>query len=297
MNHVDHAYFSALHQILDHGEMKENRTGIRTQSLFGMQLRFNFEEGFPILTTKRIAFESVKGELIGFIRGYTSAADFRKLGVKIWDANANQNMQWLRNQNREGEDDLGRIYGAQWRDWQYPIWDQTLEWGNIRIGHLDQLYKVIQDIKRTIEDPSVSESRRLIVTAWNPAELDKMALPPCHLFFQFNVRGDHLDLLMYQRSSDFFLGVPFNISSYSLLLCLVSKVVGLQPGEFIHTFGDSHIYENHIQAVETQLGRTSRDLPGILINPDVKNIDEFKMEDIALNNYNPHPTIKAEMAV
>ena len=297
MNHVDTQYLNALKQIRDTGMIKENRTGIKTRALFGMQIRYNFEEGFPILTTKRIAFNVIKGELLGFIRGYSSAAQFRELGVNIWNANANENLQWLRNPNREEEDDLGRIYGVQWRDWQSCVEDRNLEWGNLCIGHIDQLAEVIENIKTVKENPSDSSSRRLIVTAWNPGEIDQMALPPCHIFFQFNVRGEYLDVQMYQRSCDFFLGVAFNISSYSLLLSMVANVVGLKPGEFIHTMADAHIYENHLEAVETQLSREPLALPGLLINPDIKNIDEYRLEDIALIGYHPRPVIKAPMAV
>lgn len=297
MNNVDTQYLNALKEIRDTGIIKENRTGIKTRALFGMQIRYDFEEGFPILTTKRIAFNVVKGELLGFIRGYSSAEQFRELGVNIWDANANENLQWLRNPNREGDDDLGRIYGVQWRDWQTPVFDRTLDWGNLRTGHHDQLTEVIQNIKKVMDNPSDPSARRLIVTAWNPGEIDKMALPPCHMFFQFNVRGDHLDLMMYQRSCDFFLGVAFNITSYSLLLSMVASVTGLQPGHFVHVMADAHIYENHLEAVETQLSRTPKALPDLLLNPDIKSIDDFNVEDLALIGYESHPYIKAPMAV
>ncbi len=297
MNNVDAQYLAALKQIRDTGIVKENRTGIKTRALFGMQIRYNLEEGFPILTTKRIAFNVVKGELLGFIRGYSSAAQFREVGVNIWDANANENMQWLRNPNREGDDDLGRIYGVQWRDWQSCVEDRNLDWGHLCIGHVDQLAEVIQNVKTVMENPSDSSARRLIVTAWNPEEIDQMALPPCHMFFQLNVRGEYLDLQMYQRSCDFFLGVAFNITSYSLLLSMIASVCGLKPGEFVHTMADAHIYENHLDAVEIQLSREGYVLPKLLVNPDVRSIDDFELEDIGLLGYEHHPSIAAPMAV
>lgn len=273
-------YLDSLNDIMMLGLDRPNRTGVATRGLFGVTYRFHMGEGFPIITTKKIPFQSVVGELLGFIRGYTNAGDFRALGCNIWDANANENKQWLDNPYREGEDDLGRIYGAQWREWITT--EDTI---------IDQLAQAINTIKT---NPT---SRRIIVTAWNPAELDQMALPPCHIFYQFNVREHLLDLLMYQRSCDMFLGVPFNISSYALLLCMVAQVTGKTPGDFVHVLGDAHIYHNHFAQVREQLTRKPYPLPTLFLNPDIKEIDDFDASDIKLLEYGYHNAIKAPMAV
>lgn len=277
-------YLSALRQILSDGVDKSDRTGTGTRALFGMQLRFRMDDGFPLITTKKMPFKSVASELLWFIEGSnderrlaeilhgTRAADKQT----IWTANANADY-WKPRARFDG--DLGRVYGVQWRSWR----SESRE--------IDQLAEAIRMIK---EDPS---SRRIIVNAWNPGELDRMALPPCHTFFQFFVADKKLSLQMYQRSCDMFLGVPFNIASYSLLLHMVAHVCGLQAGEFIHTLGDAHIYNNHIAQVNEQLSRKPLPLPSLWLNPAVKDIDDFTMNDIRIDDYECHPPIKAPMAV
>ena len=278
-------YLDALKYILDNGVDKQSRTGIRTRALFGMQLRFNMEDGFPAVTTKKLQWKSVVSELLWFIEG---SNDERRLAeiihgtrdsskTTIWTANA-QADYWKPKARFDG--DLGRIYGVQWRKWKTPDGRE-----------IDQLAEAIKLIK---ENPT---SRRIIVTAWNPGELQEMALPPCHAFFQFFVAKNKLSLLMYQRSCDMFLGVPFNIASYSLLLHMVAQVTGLKPAEFVHVLADAHIYHNHFEQVKEQLTRKPFPLPKLWLNTEIKNIDDFKMEDIQLENYQYHPAIKAEMAV
>jgi len=304
-------YQDILRTIMETGQDTENRTGVKTRKLFGCPMRFNMADGFPATTTKKLAFNTVKGELIGFIRGLDNAADFRELGVKIWDANANENHQWLENPEREGEDDLGRIYGVQWRNWRHPDWSGKDKQRGRRVW-TDQLSNVVEGIKTTVMDPSDSISRRLIVTAWNPAEIDQMALPPCHMFFQYNVRTTQknphskpfLDLLMYQRSCDMFLGVPFNIASYALLLKMTAQVTGTVAGELIHVLGDAHIYHNHFDQVEEVLSREPLPLPKLWLNPNVVptldfdcDLERFDPSYIKLVDYDHHGTIKAEMAV
>lgn len=278
-------YLDALKHVLEHGVDKQNRTGISTRAVFGMQLRFSMEDGFPALTTKKIPWKSVASELLWFIEG---SNDERRLAeilhgtrdaskTTIWTANA-EAPYWKPKAKFHG--DLGRIYGVQWRKWKSPDGKE-----------IDQLANAIKMIK---ENPT---SRRIIVNSWNPGELSQMALPPCHAFFQFFVADGKLSLQMYQRSCDMFLGVPFNIASYSLLLHMVAQVTGLNPGEFIHTLGDAHIYHNHIEQVKEQLSRKPFPLPRLWLNPEIKNIDDFRMEYIKLENYESHPAIKAEMAV
>lgn len=262
-------YLEGLQQILEAGVDREGRNG-KTRTLFGMQMRYNMEDGFPAVTTKKLAFKSVKAELLGFLRGFDHVKQFQKLGTKIWNANAEA---W----GRDGA--LGCIYGVQWRRWRKEN------------GRIDQLAEVIEQIKT---DPN---SRRHIVTAWNPAELDQMALAPCHMFFQFFVADGKLSLQMYQRSCDMFLGVPFNIASYSLLLSMVAQITDLQPSEFIHTLGDAHIYHAHFDQVKTQIKRQPLPLPELILNTDVTAIDNFKMQDIQLNDYHHHDPIRAEMLV
>ncbi len=270
-------YLDALKYILENGTDRENRTGIKTRGVFGMQMRFNMKNGFPAVTTKKLAFNTMKAELLWFISGSSDVKELQKLGSHIWDANAEADY-WKPKAEFPG--DLGRIYGVQWRKWKAPDGRE-----------IDQLAEAIRQIK---EQP---QSRRIIVTAWNPAELEQMALPPCHAFFQFFVANKKLSLQMYQRSCDMFLGVPFNIASYSLLLHMVAQVTSLEPYEYIQTLGDAHIYHNHLEQVKEQLKRKPFPLPKLKLNPDIKNIDDFKMEDIGLVNYKHHPAIKAPMAV
>ena len=267
-------YLDALRTILEQGIERPNRTGIDTKAVFGMQMRYNMADGFPAVTTKKLAFKSVVGELLCFIRAKHNKKDFVEENCHIWNENADA---WRDRAPEEG--DLGRIYGVQWRHWR------------TRDGEIDQLKQVITSLQT---DPC---SRRHIVTAWNPAELDDMALPPCHAFFQFFVAGSRLSLQLYQRSADMFLGVPFNIASYSLLLHMVAQVTGLVAHEFIHSLGDAHIYENHIDQVREQLTRTPHELPKLWINPQVKDIDSFDKKDFALENYHCDPPIPAKMAV
>ena len=262
-------YLQGLQQILDTGVDREGRNGV-TRALFGMQMRYNMEDGFPAVTTKQLAFRSVKAELLGFLRGYDHVEQFQKLGTQVWNANAEA---W----GREGA--LGPIYGVQWRKWR------TAD------GTIDQLAKVIEQLQTT------PHSRKLIVTAWNPAELDKMALTPCHMCFQFLVADGKLSVQMYQPSCDMFLGVPFNIASYSLLLHMVAQVTGLTPHEFIHTLGDAHIYHEHLEAVQTQLQRSPYPLPRLVLDPKIKSIDAFKMQHIQLEDYQYHAAIRAPMIV
>jgi thymidylate synthase len=271
-------YHKLIRYVLDNGKEKSNRTGINTISAFGYQMRFNLSDGFPIVTTKKIHFKSVVHELLWFLKGDTNIKYLNKNGVTIWDEWANEN------------GDLGPIYGYQWRNWNGE--------------GIDQISNVIKEIK---ENPN---SRRLIVTAWNPSVLPddkksfsenvtngKAALPPCHSFFQFYVQDNKLSCQLYQRSADVFLGVPFNISSYSLLLHMVAHVCSLEPGEFIHTFGDVHIYKNHLSQIEELLSRDFKELPKLELNKDIKNIFDFKYEDIKLINYQYHPPIKANVAI
>ena len=270
-------YLDALKYILENGIDRQDRTGTGTKAIFGMQMRFNLQDGFPALTTKKLNFNSAKAELIWFISGSSDVKELQKLGSHIWDANAESDY-WKPKARFPG--DLGRIYGVQWRNWKSPDGKE-----------IDQLANAIKLIK---ENPT---SRRIIVTAWNPSEIEQMALPPCHAFFQFFVANNQLSLQMYQRSCDMFLGVPFNIVSYSLLLHMVAQVTGLKPAEFIHTLGDAHIYHNHFEQVKEQLSRKPFPLPKLWLNPDIRNIDDFTMDDIKLENYQHHPSIKAEMAV
>src|SRR3989338_3415608 len=278
-------YLDELKYVLENGIDRQSRTGISTRAIFGMQLRFGMENGFPAMTTKKLPWKSVASELLWFIEGST---DERRLAeilhgtrdkekTTIWAANAEADY-WKPKAKFEG--DLGRIYGIQWRKWKSPNGDE-----------IDQLAEAIKLIKT---NPT---SRRIIVTACNPGELKEMALPPCHAFFQFFVANDRLSLQMYQRSCEMFLGVPFNIASYSLLLHMVAQVTGLKPGEFVHILADAHIYHNHFEQVKEQLARKPFPLPKLWLNPLIKNIDDFTMEDIKLEDYQFHPSIKAEMAV
>ena len=264
-------YHDLLRLVLEEGRPRADRTGTGTLSIFGAQARFDLRPkgpGFPLLTTKKLHIKSIIYELLWFLRGDTNIRYLNEHGVTIWNEWADKN------------GDLGRVYGAQWRDWH----------GAGGVG-VDQIDNVIAQIKK---DPS---SRRLIVSAWNPAEIDAMALPPCHVLFQFYVQDGELSCQLYQRSADLFLGVPFNIASYSLLTMMVAHVVDLTPGDFVHTFGDLHLYKNHLEQAREQLTRNCRSLPRMKLNPRLKNIHDFSFEDFELTGYNPHPSIKAAIAV
>lgn len=261
-------YLELLNRILNEGTRKSDRTGTGTLSVFGHQMRFDMAEGFPLLTTKKLHLKSIIYELLWFLRGDTNVKYLHDHGVRIWDEWADEN----------GE--LGPIYGHEWRSWP-----------DYQGGTIDQIANVVDQIRRT------PNSRRMIVSAWNVAEVDSMALPPCHTMFQFYVAEGRLSLQLYQRSADTFLGVPFNIASYALLLQMMAQVTGLQPGEFIHTAGDTHLYLNHLDQARLQLTRTPRKLPRIAINPDVKSIFDFTYEDFRLEGYDPWPHIKAEVSV
>ena len=261
-------YLDLLRHIQAEGVLKSDRTGTGTKSVFGYQMRFNLAEGFPLLTTKKVHLKSIIHELLWFISGDTNIKYLKDNGVSIWDEWADEN------------GDLGPVYGHQWRSWPAPDGRS-----------IDQLADVVSQIRKN------PDSRRLIVSAWNPAEVDKMALPPCHSLFQFYVANGKLSLQLYQRSADTFLGVPFNIASYALLTMMVAQCCGLEPGDFVHTLGDAHIYTNHFEQVSLQLSRQPRPLPKMIINPDKKDIFNFKYEDFELTGYDPWPSIKAPVAV
>ncbi len=261
-------YLDLVRHVLDHGAQKGDRTGTGTLSVFGYQTRFDLARGFPALTTKKLHMKSVIYELLWFLRGETNVKWLQERGVSIWD-------EWA---DERGE--LGPVYGHQWRSW--PAADG---------GTIDQITNVIEMIKKT------PDSRRLIVSAWNVAEVDKMKLPPCHTLFQFYVAGGRLSCQLYQRSADIFLGVPFNIASYALLTMMMAQVCSLAPGDFVHTFGDAHLYLNHLEQAQTQLAREPRPLPTMRLNPAVKSIYDFQYEDFTLEGYDPHPAIKAPIAV
>lgn len=270
-------YLKTLKYVLDNGTDRTERTGVGTRAIFGVQQRYNLENGFPAVTTKKLAFKQVKAELLWFLTGSSDNKKLNKLGCHIWDANANADY-WKPKAKFEG--DLGRVYGVQWRSWMKPNGET-----------IDQLKEIIERIKTKPTD------RRLIVSAWNPGEIDQMALPPCHIMFQFFVDNGKLSLQMYQRSNDMFLGVPFNIASYALLLSMIAQVTNLKVGEFIHVMGDTHIYLNHFDQVNEQLSRKPYKLPKLWLNPKIKNINDFTMDDIKLIDYKSHPGIKAKMAV
>jgi len=261
-------YLDLLSRILDTGAPKSDRTGTGTLSVFGHQMRFDLSRGFPLVTTKKLHLRSIVVELLWFLRGDTNVRYLRDNGVRIWD-------EWA---DPAGE--LGPIYGHQWRSWPTPDG-----------GHLDQISQVLQEIRRN------PDSRRLIVSAWNVADIPRMALAPCHVLFQFYVAEGRLSCQLYQRSADAFLGVPFNIASYALLTLMVAQVTGLQPGEFIHTFGDAHLYTNHVDAARLQLGREPRPLPTLQLNPAVTNLFDFQFEDVEVLGYDPHPHIPGQVAV
>ncbi|MEP7168190.1 MAG: thymidylate synthase [Bacteroidota bacterium] len=261
-------YLDLLKHVIESGTDKSDRTGTGTRSVFGYQMRFDLSAGFPLLTTKKLHTKSIIHELLWFLKGDTNIKYLNDNGVNIWN-------EWA-----DGNGNLGPVYGQQWRSWETPN-GKTI----------DQISNVIDQIKKN------PDSRRLIVSAWNPADIDKMKLPPCHALFQFYVLNGKLSCQLYQRSADIFLGVPFNIASYALLTMMLCQVCSLKPGEFIHTFGDAHIYSNHFEQVNLQLSRTPRKLPALNINPLIKNIFDFKFEDFSIINYDPHPAIKAAVAV
>lgn len=285
LNPHDHEYHTLLARILDHGIKKNDRTGTGTISVFGHQMRFDLSKGFPLLTTKKVHLKSVIYELLWFLRGDTNIKYLKEHGVTIWD-------EWA---DEHGE--LGPVYGSQWRKWpkliHVPAHAEGAGWipDFYKIEYIDQILEVIRQIKFT------PDSRRIIVSAWNVADIPRMKLPPCHCLFQFFVADDRLSCQLYQRSSDVFLGVPFNIASYSLLTLMMAQVCTLEPGEFIWTSGDTHIYLNHLEQVDLQLSRKSRKPPTMRINPDVKDIFGFTYEDFTLEEYHPHPIIKAPVSV
>jgi thymidylate synthase len=261
-------YLDLLRLVLNSGHPKSDRTGTGTLSLFGAQARFNLSEGFPLVTTKKVHTKSIIHELLWFLRGDTNVASLKSVGVSIWD-------EWA-----APDGSLGRVYGAQWTDWRAP--------DGRSINQITEL------IDRLRKDP---DSRRHLVTAWNPGEIHLMALPPCHSLFQFYVADGRLSCQLYQRSADLFLGVPFNIASYALLTLMVAQVCGLTPGDFVHTYGDLHLYNNHLEQAKLQLSREPRPLPRMRLNPAVREIQDFRYEDFTLENYDPHPAIKAAVAV
>ncbi|NCT67142.1 MAG: thymidylate synthase [Rhodanobacteraceae bacterium] len=261
-------YLDLLRHVLEHGTEKSDRTGTGTRSVFGWQMRFDLSEGFPLVTTKKLHLKSIVHELIWFLRGETNTRYLREHGVTIWD-------EWA-----DAEGELGPVYGKQWRSWAAPD------------GHtIDQMAWVVDEIRRN------PDSRRLVVSAWNVADLPAMALQPCHTLFQFYVANGRLSCQLYQRSGDIFLGVPFNIASYALLTHMVAQVTGLQPGDFVHTLGDAHLYSNHFGQAREQLAREPRPLPRLLLNPAVRSLFDFRYEDVAIEGYTPHPAIKAPVAV
>jgi len=262
------AYLDLLRLVLEEGKNKSDRTGTGTTSVFGAQARFSLRNGFPLLTTKKVHLKSILHELLWFLRGETNVRSLQEVGVSIWN-------EWA-----DADGNLGRVYGAQWCDWRTP--------DGRAINQIDQ---VIEQIR------SNPDSRRLIVSAWNPGEIETMKLPPCHILFQFYVQDGELSCQLYQRSADLFLGVPFNIASYALLTIMVAQVCGLRPGDFVHTFGDLHLYSNHMEQVREQLSREPRALPTMTLNPAVKSIHDFRFEDFTLSGYDPHPAIKAPVAV
>ncbi|PLX60506.1 thymidylate synthase [Sedimenticola selenatireducens] len=261
-------YLDLMRHVLENGTRKEDRTGTGTLSVFGYQMRFDLSQGFPLVTTKKVHLRSIIHELLWFLKGETNIRYLKENGVSIWDEWADEN------------GDLGPVYGAQWRSWPTP--------GG---GSIDQIAQLVGQIRNT------PDSRRLLVSAWNQAQVERMALPPCHCLFQFYVAEDRLSCQLYQRSADIFLGVPFNIASYALLTLMIAQVTGLQPGEFIHTFGDAHLYANHLDQVKTQLSRSPFPLPDMHLNPDVGSLFDFVYDDFSLQQYQCHPHIKAPVAV
>lgn len=263
-----HAYHQLIERILSEGTRKDDRTGTGTLSVFGHQMRFDLAQGFPLVTTKQLHLRSIIHELLWFLTGDTNVRALQANGVTIWD-------EWA-----DANGDLGPVYGRQWRSWAKPDG-----------GAVDQISWLVDEIRRN------PDSRRLIVSAWNPADLDRMALAPCHCLFQFYIADGRLSCQLYQRSADVFLGVPFNIASYALLTAMIAQVTGLRPGDFIHTLGDAHLYVNHLDQARLQLTREQRPLPSLVLNPEVRSLFEFRFEDIAIEGYAPHPAIRAQVAV
>jgi dihydrofolate reductase/thymidylate synthase len=286
--HDEYQYLNAIRDIIENGVHSGDRTGVGTRSTFGRQMRFDLRTTFPLLTTKRVFWRGVMEELLWFIKGDTNAKHLSDKGVKIWDANGSREFLDKRGLQHREEGDLGPVYGFQWRHFGAKYVDMHT---NYEGQGVDQLADCIKKIK---EDPN---DRRILLSAWNPADLSLMALPPCHMFCQFYVANGELSCLMHQRSADMGLGVPFNIASYALLTCMMAQVCGLKPGEFIHSLGNAHVYQNHVEPLKTQLERTPRPFPVLRINPDVKDIDGFKSEDFEIIAYNPHGKIAMEMAV
>ncbi len=270
-------YLDLMRRVRENGAKKTDRTGTGTLSVFGHQMRFDLADGFPLVTTKKLHVKSIIHELLWFLAGDTNVAYLKKHGVRIWD-------EWA-----DDTGDLGPVYGKQWRSWAAPAGDSPSSTGSGRT--IDQIQEVVDTLKTN------PDSRRIIVSAWNPADIPDMALAPCHCLFQFYVADGKLSCQLYQRSADVFLGVPFNIASYALLTMMMAQVTGLKPGEFIHNFGDAHLYLNHLEQADLQLTRAPRPLPRLEINPDVRSIFEFQFEDFGLTGYDPHPHIKAPVAV
>ncbi|WP_420827725.1 thymidylate synthase [Halomonas binhaiensis] len=265
---LEQPYLDLMREVLEHGVERDDRTGVGTRSIFGHQMRFDLARGFPLLTTKKLHLRSIIHELLWFLKGDTNIAYLKEHGVRIWDEWADEN------------GDLGPVYGYQWRSWPDP-----------KGGQVDQIQKLLDQLQNN------PQSRRLIVSAWNPALVDDMALPPCHCLFQFYVANGKLSCQLYQRSADIFLGVPFNIASYALLTMMLAQVAGLEPGDFVHTLGDAHLYLNHLPQAELQLTREPRPAPRLVLDPAVDNLFDFRFEHIAIEDYDPHPHIKAEVAV
>ncbi|RUR32233.1 thymidylate synthase [Vreelandella nanhaiensis] len=265
---LEQPYLDLMRTVLEHGVDRNDRTGVGTRSVFGHQMRFDLSRGFPLLTTKKLHLRSIIHELLWFLKGDTNIAYLQENGVRIWDEWADEN------------GNLGPVYGYQWRSWPDP-----------KGGSVDQIAKVLEQIRTN------PQSRRLIVSAWNPAQVDEMQLPPCHCLFQFYVANGRLSCQLYQRSADIFLGVPFNIASYALLLHMVAQVTGLEPGEFIHTLGDAHLYNNHFEQAQEQLMREPKAAPKLVLNPQVSNLFDFSFDDIQIEEYEAHPHIKAKVAV
>jgi thymidylate synthase len=265
-------YLDLMRHVLDHGTVKSDRTGTGTRSVFGWQMRFDLGQGFPVLTTKKLHLRSIIVELLWFLRGDTNIGWLKENKVSIWD-------EWA-----DDKGDLGPVYGHQWRHWPARTVDHPS-------GEIDQIVQLVEGLKKN------PDSRRHIVTAWNPADVDRMALPPCHALFQFYVADGRLSCQLYQRSADIFLGVPFNIASYALLTLMVAQVVGLKPGDFVHTLGDAHLYSNHLEQARLQLSRETRQLPAMKLNPAVTDLFAFRFEDFTLEGYDPHPHIAAPVAV
>lgn len=265
---LEQPYLDLMRHVLEHGVERDDRTGVGTRSLFGHQMRFDLSRGFPLLTTKKVHLRSIIHELLWFLMGDTNIAYLKEHGVSIWDEWADDN------------GDLGPVYGYQWRSWPDP-----------RGGHVDQISHVLSQLR---DNPM---SRRLVVSAWNPALIDEMRLPPCHCLFQFYVSEGRLSCQLYQRSADIFLGVPFNIASYALLTVMMAEVTGLEPGDFVHTLGDAHLYLNHIEQAELQLSRTPREAPRLVLTPGVNSLFDYRFDDIRIEGYDPYPGIRAEVAV